>query len=92
MTEFNEESMYYVYILKSVVEDWYYVGYSADLRERLKEHNDGKVISTKARRPFTIASYIAIREKETAIALEKYLKTGSGIAWMKKRLLSDIRN
>jgi predicted GIY-YIG superfamily endonuclease len=84
--------MYYVYILKSDLEDWYYVGYSADLRERLKEHNDGKVISTKARRPFTIASYIAIREQETAIALEKYLKTGSGIAWMKKRLLADHRN
>ena len=80
--------MYYVYILKSTVEDWYYVGYSADLRERLKDHNEGKVASTKSRRPYNVASYIAVQGKETATALEKYFKSGSGFAWMKKRLLS----
>ena len=79
--------MYYVYILKSEVDDWHYVGYSADLRERLKDHNEGKVASTKSRRPYNVASYIAVREKKTATVLEKYLKSGSGIAWRNKRLL-----
>ncbi|MCC5905680.1 MAG: GIY-YIG nuclease family protein [Balneolaceae bacterium] len=81
--------MYYVYILKSTVEDWYYVGHSSDLRERLKDHNAGKVIATKSRRPYMVDSYIAVQEEETAIALEKYFKTGSAIAWMNKRLLSE---
>ena len=62
------------------------MGYTADLRERLADHNEGNVASTRSRRPYIIESYIAVREKETAVALEKYLKTGSGIAWMKKRL------
>jgi len=77
--------MYYVYILKSTTEDWYYVGYSADLRQRIKEHNAGKVGSTKSRRPYTIASFIAVQERETAVDLERYLKSGSGFAWMKKQ-------
>ena len=89
MHEIDQETMYYVYILKSTVEDWYYVGYTADLRERLADHNEGNVASTKSRRPYIIESYIAVRVRETAITLEKYFKSGSGIAWMKKRLLSD---
>ncbi len=78
--------MYYVYILKSVGKDWRYVGYTSDLRKRFYDHNQGKVSSTRNHRPFKIVSYIAIENKEVAISLEKYLKSGSGIAWMNKRL------
>ena len=78
--------MYYVYILRSVNKEWYYVGYTSELKQRFKEHNQGKVESTKPHRPFRIASYIAVERKETAIQLEAYLKSGSGIAWRNKRL------
>jgi predicted GIY-YIG superfamily endonuclease len=81
--------MYYVYIIKSEAEDWRYVGFTSDLRERFKHHNQGKVASTKNHRPFKMASYIAVENKEIAIRLEKYLKSGSGIAWMNKRLLGS---
>ena len=63
--------MYYVYILKSDTEDWRQVGYSSDLRARLKDHNNGKVASTKPRRPYTIESYIAVQEKITAFKLQQ---------------------
>jgi predicted GIY-YIG superfamily endonuclease len=79
--------MYYVYILKSVEDNWHYVGYTSDLRKRFKEHNQGKVTSTKNHRPFKLASYIAVEDKEIAMNLEKYLKSGSGMAWRNKRLL-----
>ncbi|PKD45174.1 GIY-YIG nuclease family protein [Rhodohalobacter barkolensis] len=39
--------MYYVYIIKSEAKDWRYVGFTTDLRERFKNHNQGKVASTK---------------------------------------------
>lgn len=78
--------MYYVYILKSVRKDWRYVGYTSDLRKRFREHNQGNVSSTIKHCPFKISSYIAVEDKEIAISLEKYLKSGSGIAWMNKRL------
>ena len=66
--------MHYVYILKSEVEDWHYVGYSADLRQRLKDHNEGKVASTKSRRPYTVASYIAVRKKKQPCTGEVFEK------------------
>jgi len=81
--------MYYVYIIKSDAEDWRYVGFTSDLRNRFEDHNNGKVASTRNHRPFTLASYIAVQEKATALELERYFKTGSGIAWMNKRLLSS---
>jgi len=63
--------MYYVYILQSKVDDWRYVGHTSDLKERLNDHNRGKVNSTKAYRPFKITSYIAVESKEVAMNLER---------------------
>jgi len=79
--------MYYVYILKSVDQEWFYVGYTSKLKKRFNDHNSGKVESTKNRRPFKMTSYIAVENKDIAINLEAYLKSGSGIAWRNKRLL-----
>ncbi|MBE9048777.1 GIY-YIG nuclease family protein [Pleurocapsales cyanobacterium LEGE 10410] len=81
--------MYYVYIIKSEKDGWRYVGFTSDLKERLKDHKNGKVASTKNHRPFKLASFIAVENKEIALNLERYLKTGSGIAWMNKRLFSS---
>jgi len=38
-----------------------YIGSTNDLRRRFKEYNDGKVYSTKARRPFEIVYYEAYK-------------------------------
>lgn len=79
--------MFYVYILKSIAEDWHYVGYTSNLKTRFDDHNQGRVESTKNHRPLKITSYIAVETKEIAMNLETYLKIGSGIAWKNKRLL-----
>lgn len=81
--------MYYVYILKSRIKNWTYVGYTGNLKQRIKSHNDGENIATKNYKPFDLTSFIAVDSKEKAILLERYFKTGSGIAWMKKRLIND---
>ncbi len=39
--------MYYVYVLQSVTTDRHYLGYSSDLKERLKAHNEGNNRSTR---------------------------------------------
>jgi len=44
--------MWYVYMLKSSIKKWYYVGSTNRLSTRFKEHNEGRVLSTKAYRPF----------------------------------------
>jgi putative endonuclease len=46
--------MFYLYILKSELENWYYVGMTADIQKRLGQHNKGEVRSTKARRPYRV--------------------------------------
>ena len=79
--------MYYVYILKSEKDGSYYTGMTRNLRKRLKEHNEGKVRFTSFKNPYILVWYCAFLSKEKAVAFEKYLKTGSGIAFRNKRLL-----
>jgi predicted GIY-YIG superfamily endonuclease len=78
---------WFVYILKSSAQSFIYVGSTPDLVRRLGEHNLGLVQSTKAYRPLEIVAYIAVSSERKARELEKYLKTGSGKAVLKKRIL-----
>ena len=47
--------MAYVYILKGMNKEKYYVGSTNDLVRRLKEHQQGKVMSTKFMLPLELA-------------------------------------
>jgi len=80
---------WYVYILRSLIRDFIYVGSTNNLERRLVEHNSGLVQSTKAYRPLEIAAYIAVGTDRKARELERYFKTGSGKAILKKRILTD---
>ncbi|MBI2420712.1 MAG: GIY-YIG nuclease family protein [Candidatus Levybacteria bacterium] len=77
--------MFYTYILKNHVTSRYYIGYSPNLKNRLIKHKSGKVLSTKSNLNYELEWYCAFKTKDKALAFEKYLKTGSGIAFMKKR-------
>lgn len=77
--------MYYVYSLKC--RDGYYIGCTDDLKERLSRHQNGYVPATKNRLPVELNFYFAIKEKYKAFAFEKYLKSGSGRAFVIKHLL-----
>jgi putative endonuclease len=78
--------MWYVYILK-MTDGEYYIGSTNDLKRRMEEHAAGREISTKWRLPVTLEAYIAVKSEETARHLEKYLKTSSGKATLRKRIL-----
>jgi len=77
--------MWYVYVLKSRKSVWIYIGSTGNLRTRLEDHNNGKVQSTKHYAPFELEAYIAVQTENKARELEKYFKTGSGKATLKKR-------
>ena len=70
--------MYYVYRIKSKIKDWKYTGYSSNLKKRFKEHNAGKVKSTKKYRPFELIYYECFNNKKDAMIEENFLKTGKG--------------
>lgn len=78
--------MKYVYILRCS-DGNLYTGCTADVDERLNRHNLGHVPATKLRLPAALVTYIAFTEKHKAFAFEKYLKTGSGRAFLNKRLI-----
>jgi len=46
--------MFYMYILKSEKTDSYYIGSSQDLDNRVEEHNSGKSVSTRGKRPWKL--------------------------------------
>ncbi|MEK7576800.1 MAG: GIY-YIG nuclease family protein [Patescibacteria group bacterium] len=78
--------MYYVYILKSLKDDSKYVGTTTDLKKRLAAHNSGGNKYSSSKKPFRLIWYCAFSDEKKAYDFEKYLKSGSGFAFARKRL------
>ena len=80
--------MWYVYIIRSIrFPDQEYTGASEHLKERIAEHNAGRSMHTAKFKPWKLVWYCAFSDKYKALAFEKYLKSHSGRAFAKKRLL-----
>jgi len=79
--------MYVVYILQSLKDQSYYTGITTNLNLRLKDHNLGISKYSSSKKPFKITWYCIFNDKIRAIHFEKYLKSGSGIAFRNKRLI-----
>lgn len=80
--------MYYVYILVSLKDGKWYIGFTRDLKNRVKLHQQGKVFATKGRLPVKLIFYEAFLEKEDALRREKYFKTNPGKRSLKLMLKS----
>ena len=79
--------MYYVYCLASESSPGrHYIGFTADLRQRVCDHNLGCTPSTAGHRPWRLKGYVAFDTKPAALDFERYLKSGSGHAFRNKRL------
>ena len=77
--------MYYIYSLKC--KDGYYIGCANDLKNRIKRHQKGQIPATVNRLPVKLDFYFAINDKYRAFSFEKYLKSGSGRAFINKHLI-----
>jgi predicted GIY-YIG superfamily endonuclease len=78
--------MKFVDILESLDGEHFYAGMTDDVPTRLAKHNAGEVPHTSKFRPWRIKTYLAFSDEKQALAFEKYLKSGSGRAFAKKRL------
>lgn len=82
--------MHYVYLIESIEDATKrYVGVTSDLKARLLEHNAGKSGHTAKNAPWRVVTYIAFSDRMQAEAFERYLKSGSGHAFARKRLWSS---
>ena len=68
----------------------WYIGYTSDLEKRIIEHNSGKTITTKRKKPWKVLYYELAFNKEDAIAREKYLKSRMGRRYLKNRLKHQL--
>lgn len=78
----------YVYVLKSLKDNRFYVGMSQDVNKRFKDHNLGKAKSTKGYRPWILIHQEEHPNRITARNREKYLKSGYGKQWLKDKYRS----
>ena len=70
--------MDYVYILLSKKDGKRYVGSTNNLKRRMKQHAEGKVVSTRNRRPLILIYKEVFEDKSEALQREKYFKTHKG--------------
>jgi len=70
--------MFYVYVLHSIKDNGVYIGFSTNLRTRLRQHQEGENFATSHRRPWKLIYYEAYTEREDAEGREKFLKSGAG--------------
>jgi len=78
--------MNYVYVLRSEKDGGFYIGYSANLRKRLRQHSQGDSFATSYRSPWKLIYYEAYLEEEDALGRERYLKSGGGRRFLKSQL------
>ncbi|MBT4856986.1 GIY-YIG nuclease family protein [Candidatus Uhrbacteria bacterium] len=82
--------MYFVYVL-FCSDDQLYIGYSTNLKDRLRAHESGSVKSTKHRLPAKIFYYENYKNKNDAMAREVYLKSGGGHREFKRQHQHELK-
>lgn len=82
----TSNKFYYVYVLQSLRDKNFYIGYTNDLKRRLMEHNKGLSFSTKPRLPLKLIYYEACLNREDAKKREKYFKSTFGRRFLKRML------
>lgn len=84
--------MYYVYLLRSKRTGKYYIGYTNNLRERFRQHNEGESLATKSGVPYELIYYEAYRAKKDALIRERKLKHhAQGFRRLKERLEESMK-
>lgn len=78
--------MWIVYILKCN-DGTHYTGCTNNLDDRILRHEKGSIYYTSSRLPVELVFYCAFKEKHKAFFFEKYLKSGSGKSFAKRRLI-----
>ena len=84
--------MFYTYVLFSEKDKMVYTGYTKDLRNRFRMHQNGKIKSTANRRPLLLIYYESCLNQQDATRREKYIKSGNGKIYLKSRLRNYWEN
>ena len=82
--------MHYTYILRSKKDKTKtYIGHTNNINKKLAQHNNNESAYTSKYSPWELEVYVVLKDKKMAVKLEKYLKTGSGKAFINKQLVTS---
>jgi len=85
--------MFYTYVLQSLRDHTYYVGYTKDVNKRLNTHNLGKVRYTKGHFPYKLIYTEEYKSMKDAKAREREIKTFKNMRYfLKKQMGSPDRH
>jgi putative endonuclease len=77
--------MFYVYVLKSKIDNSFYAGQTGNLQERIKRHNTGRSVYTKAKMPWELVYFEEFETRIDALHREQEIKS-----WKSKILLDGL--
>ena len=83
---------HFAYVLMSNSDKMFYIGYTRDIKTRVKKHNSGEVPSTKRRKPFRLIYFEAFIDKGDALRRERYFKSNDGKRTLKIMLRNTLLN
>ena len=84
--------MYHVYILRNRHDQTLYKGYTENINDRVESHNKGLVFTTaKKNGDYDLVWHGSFETKLLALRFEKYIKSGSGVAFTNKHLIQKTK-
>jgi len=84
-------NMFYVYLLQ-LKNNKIYTGFTTDLKDRVRQHQIGKVKSTRNLRPLKLIHYEAYLLEDDARRREKFLKSSDGKLFLRRQLSSFLKS
>ena len=81
--------MFYVYVL-TMKNGEIYIGFSTNLKNRIKQHYENKVISTKNREPKLVYYEAYISKKDAKEREQKLKQRGNAKRWLKERISNSL--
>lgn len=80
-------SKHFVYVLKNQSSPRrYYTGLTSTAAARLDAHNAGRCTHTITGQPWELDVVIEFSDERRAVAFERYLESGSGVAFARRHL------
>ena len=84
--------MYSVYVLRNQSSGKHYTGHTADLTQRIGQHNHGLTKSTKNRGAWELVYVETFETKSAAMQRERFLKSGQGRAELSRILQEEAKS
>lgn len=86
--------MYFVYVLESRDDTSWYIGFTANIKKRVQDHNSGNGCITTAKKSggWKLIYFECYANKQDALGREKFLKGGSGRKYLHKQLKHFLEN